>query len=106
MRHTFQTIGEKSRDKDAVRAIMGHTESANDMSAVYNEEPVDDARLRAVMDYVRDWLFPTPRRLSHERIRQRSAGRGIASGLDLPALWPPPNATKSRAIPAAVESLG
>ena len=28
------------------------------MSAVYNEEPVDDARLRAVMDYVRAWLFP------------------------------------------------
>jgi integrase len=60
LRHTFQTIGEKSRDKDAVRAIMGHTEAANDMSAVYNEEPVDDERLRAVTDYVRGWLFPKP----------------------------------------------
>ena len=58
LRHTFQTIGEKSRDKDAVRAIMGHTEAANDMSAVYNEEPVEDNRLRAVTDYVRAWLFP------------------------------------------------
>ena len=57
LRHTFQTIGEKSRDKDAVRAIMGHAESANDMSAVYNEEPVDDSRLQAVVDYVRAWLF-------------------------------------------------
>jgi len=58
LRHTFQTIGEKSRDKDAVRAIMGHTEAANDMSAVYNEEPVEDNRLRAVTDFVRAWLFP------------------------------------------------
>ena len=58
LRHTFQTIGEKSRDKDAVRAIMGHTEAANDMSAVYNEEPVEDNRLRVVTDYVRAWLFP------------------------------------------------
>jgi integrase len=56
LRHTFQTIGEKSRDKDAVRAIMGHAEAANDMSAVYNEEPVDDARLKAVTNYVRAWL--------------------------------------------------
>ena len=57
LRHTFQTIGGK-RDKDATRAIMGHVEDANDMSAVYNEEPVDDARLRAVTDFVHDWLFP------------------------------------------------
>ena len=56
LRHTFQTIGEKSRDKDAVRAIMGHAESANDMSAVYNEEPVDDSRLKAVTEFVRGWL--------------------------------------------------
>ena len=35
---------------------MGHAENANDMSAVYNEEPVEDYRLKAVTDYVRDWL--------------------------------------------------
>ena len=58
LRHTFQTIGEKSRDKDAVRAIMGHVEGVNDMSAVYNEEPIEDSRLRAVTDYVRTWLLP------------------------------------------------
>jgi integrase len=65
LRHIFQTIGEKSRDKDAVRAIMGHAESANDMSAVYNEEPIDDDRLRAVTDFVRTWLItPTSQRQS------------------------------------------
>jgi hypothetical protein len=37
---------------------MGHAEASNDMSAVYNEKSVDDARLRAVTDYVRAWLFP------------------------------------------------
>ena len=58
LRHTFQTIGEEARDKDAVRSIMGHAEASNDMSAVYNEKAVDDARLLAVTDYVRAWLFP------------------------------------------------
>jgi len=58
LRHTFQTIGGKTRDKDAVRAIMGHAEASNDMSAVYNEEAPDDDRLLAVTDYVRARLFP------------------------------------------------
>ena len=61
LRHTFQTIGEEARDKDAVRSIMGHAEASNDMSAVYNEKPVDDARLLAVTNYVHNWLFPTKR---------------------------------------------
>jgi len=61
LRHTFETVAKKSRDNDAVKAIMGHAEDANDMSAVYNEEPVDDTRLRAVTDYVRAWLFPEKR---------------------------------------------
>jgi integrase len=56
LRHIFQTIGEKSRDKDAVRAIMGHAEAANDMSAIYNEEPIEDERLKAVTEFVRGWL--------------------------------------------------
>jgi integrase len=65
LRHIFQTIGEKSLDKDAVRSIMGHAEAANDMSAIYNEEPVEDSRLQAVTDFVRTWLT-TP-------IRQRKS---------------------------------
>jgi len=58
LRHTFQTIGEKSRDKDAVRSIMGHVRG--DMGAVYNEEAVEDSRLLAVVNYVRDWLLTPP----------------------------------------------
>jgi integrase len=61
LRHTFQTVGGKSRDKDTVRAIMGHAEDASDMSAIYNEESVEDDRLRAVTDFVRAWLFPETR---------------------------------------------
>jgi integrase len=57
LRHTFQTVAEKTRDKDAVRAIMGHAETANDMSAVYSEEPVSDDRLLAVVNHVRQWLL-------------------------------------------------
>ena len=36
---------------------MGHAEAGNDMSAVYREG-VDDDRLKAVTDHVRQWLFP------------------------------------------------
>jgi integrase len=57
LRHTFQTIGEQTMDKDAVRYIMGHVESANDMSAVYSEERPSDERLQAVAKHVRGWLF-------------------------------------------------
>ena len=57
LRHTFQTIGEKSRDKDAVRYIMGHAPAANDMAATYNEEAPEDSRLLDVANYVHDWLF-------------------------------------------------
>ena len=56
-RKTFQTIGEKTRDDDAVRYIMGHAEAADDMGAVYCEEVTDDSRSLAVTDYVRAWLF-------------------------------------------------
>ena len=36
---------------------MGHIPDGNDMSAVYNEEAPDDARLLAVVNYIHDWLF-------------------------------------------------
>jgi integrase len=57
LRHTTKTIGKKSRDNDAVRAIMGHSDEA--MSETYDEEPIDDDRLKAVTDYLHNWLFGT-----------------------------------------------
>ncbi len=56
LRHTFQTIGDGARDPIATRAVMGHVGDSSDMSAVYRET-VDDDRLRAVTDHVRQWLF-------------------------------------------------
>jgi integrase len=56
LRRTFQTIAEGARDLSAVQAIMGHAPTAGDMSAVYRQR-VDDARLLAVVNYVRKWLF-------------------------------------------------
>ena len=56
LRHTFQTVTEGVRDLSAVQAIMGHAASGSDMSARYRER-VDDARLLAVTEHVRKWLF-------------------------------------------------
>ncbi len=55
LRHTFQTIGERSGDLPAVKAVMGHVDDS--MSGVYREG-FDNGRLQAVVDVVRDWLFP------------------------------------------------
>lgn len=57
LRRTFQTIGEEAADLVAVQAIMGHAPASDDMSAVYRQG-VSDARLLAVTDHVRGWLFP------------------------------------------------
>jgi hypothetical protein len=57
LRRTFQTIGDAARDPIATRAIMGHAEADDDMSAACREG-VDDDRLKAVTDHVRQWLFP------------------------------------------------
>ena len=56
LRHTLQTIGQQTLDKDAVRWIMGHAEDAGDMGAVYNEEGPSEERLRRVTEHVREWL--------------------------------------------------
>ncbi len=59
LRHTFRTVADESRDQPAVDHIMGH--ETPHMSSVYRET-ISDARLRAVADYVRTWLFgPTDR---------------------------------------------
>ncbi|MEZ6063900.1 MAG: tyrosine-type recombinase/integrase [Planctomycetaceae bacterium] len=54
LRHTFETIAGGSGDQVAVDAIMGHVN--DDMASLYRER-IDDSRLTAVSDRVRDWLF-------------------------------------------------
>jgi integrase len=61
LRHTFATVALRLKDRDTVRAMMGHAAGANDMLAVYNEEPVSDERLLAVSNYVHAWLYPSER---------------------------------------------
>jgi integrase len=56
LRHTFRTIADEIKDQPAVDFVMGH--EVPHMSAVYRET-ISDARLRAVVDHVRDWLFPS-----------------------------------------------
>ena len=54
LRHGFETVAGDSRDQVAVDYVMGH--SRGDMASVYRER-IDDARLVAVVQHVRTWLF-------------------------------------------------
>jgi hypothetical protein len=54
LRHVFRTVADESKDQPAVDFIMGH--EVPHISAVYRET-ISDARLRAVADHVRHWLF-------------------------------------------------
>lgn len=53
LRRCFETVASATKDQVAVDLIMGHEDGA--MSSVYRQE-VDDSRLVAVTDYVREWL--------------------------------------------------
>jgi integrase len=54
LRHTFRTIADAARDPVATDLIMGHTDQS--MGGHYRER-IEDSRLRAVTDHVRQWLF-------------------------------------------------
>jgi integrase len=54
LRHVFQTRADEALDPVATSAIMGHGDSS--MAAQYNEK-LSDARLKAVTEVVRSWLF-------------------------------------------------
>jgi integrase len=54
LRHTFRTVADEAKDQPAADFIMGH--EVPHMSSVYRET-ISDARLKAVTDHVRAWLF-------------------------------------------------
>jgi integrase len=54
LRHVFRTVADVARDPVAIDLIMGHADPS--MGGHYRER-VDDSRLRAVTDHVRQWLF-------------------------------------------------
>lgn len=54
LRHTFRTVADESKDQPCVDHIMGH--EVPGMSSIYRER-ISDERLKAVSDYVRNWLF-------------------------------------------------
>lgn len=54
LRHVFQTIGDETKDFVAVSRIMGHAQAS--ISDSYREM-IDDNRLRAVSEHVREWLL-------------------------------------------------
>jgi integrase len=56
LRHVHRTIADEAKDQPAADYIMGH--ARGDMASVYRER-IDDSRLRAVVDHVRGWLFPS-----------------------------------------------
>jgi integrase len=62
LRHTFRTVADETRDFPAIDLIMGHNSGsgggvfAGEMADRYREKISDD-RLRAISDFVRDWLF-------------------------------------------------
>ena len=52
----LRTVADETKDQVAVDYVMGH--EIPNMSAAYRET-INEARLRAVADYVRAWLFGT-----------------------------------------------
>ena len=54
LRHSFRTIADATRDPNAIRKIMGHTDGSIDDAYTHG---IDNARLEAVSNFVHDWLF-------------------------------------------------
>lgn len=57
LRHTFRTVADSSKDVNAIRLVMGHTDDSIDATYTHG---VDNSRLEAVAGHVRRWLFGEP----------------------------------------------
>lgn len=58
LRHTFNTIAEGAGDPNALKVIMGHTfEGMDEFYLHLNRQPEFMARLNAVSEHVRTWLY-------------------------------------------------
>ncbi len=57
LRRSFRTVADEALDRVATDLIMGHVDVS--MAGHYREH-VTEARLRAVVEHVRRWLFPEP----------------------------------------------
>ncbi len=57
LRHTFRTVADGAKDANAIRLIKGHTDDRIDDNYTH---AIEDARLLAVTDRVRSWLYPQP----------------------------------------------
>ncbi len=55
LRHVFETVAGDAKDQVAVDLMMGHLDPS--MAGHYRER-IEDARLRAVVDHVRAWVWP------------------------------------------------
>jgi integrase len=54
LRHSFRTVADATKDFPAIRLIMGHADGSID--DLYREQ-IEDERLIAATEYVRQWLF-------------------------------------------------
>lgn len=77
LRHVFRTVADESKDQPAVDFIMGH--SRDDMASVYRER-IEDARLKAVTDHVRKWLFSQQKQPDPGNASGASGSHAVASG--------------------------
>jgi integrase len=57
LRHTLRTVADATKDVNAIRRVMGHTDDGS-IDATYIGG-LDDARLVAVAEHVRSWLWPS-----------------------------------------------
>ena len=59
LRHTFRTLGQAARDREALNLAMGHRDIS--MAAVYDHEQISWARIKRVARVVRQRLWPKPK---------------------------------------------